>query len=150
MSNSDLRRSALLKRRELAGVLIASAAGAALVAKPSEAQTCTAPCFPQTSAEAGAGVTPVNYSYVPGVVDRYGTNTTPGVTNMNAAFAASLAQQQAGGAPMQLLASTYLVSELYSQYRAGEYAHDSAYRSVHLRNQWNCIRRSCDISEYGH
>jgi len=110
MSNSDVRRSALLKRRELAGALIVSTAGAAFVAQPSEAQTCTAPCFPITPAETSAGVTPVDKTYAPGIIDRYGTNTIPGSTNMNAAFAASLAQQQAGGAPMQLLPSTYLVT----------------------------------------
>lgn len=66
--------------------------------------------YARTAAEISASVVPVNFSYPPGVIDRYGTNTTPGTTNMNAAFAASLAQQQNGGAPMQLLPANYLVT----------------------------------------
>src|SRR6266702_2644844 len=38
--------------------------------------------YPQTAAEITAGVVPVNYAYVQGTVLRYGTNTTPGTTNM--------------------------------------------------------------------
>jgi len=40
-----------------------------------------------TDAENTAGVTPVDLRYEPGNVLRYGTNTTPGTTDMNAAFA---------------------------------------------------------------
>ncbi len=40
----------------------------------------------QTAAEIAAGVTPVNYAYAPGYVDRYATNTAPGTTDMTAAF----------------------------------------------------------------
>jgi len=42
--------------------------------------------YPRTAAEIAAGVTPVNYSYAPGNVLRYGTNTTPGTTNMTTAI----------------------------------------------------------------
>ena len=38
--------------------------------------------IPQTAAELAAGVTPTNYEYEPGNVLRYGTNTTPGTTDM--------------------------------------------------------------------
>src|SRR5688572_26121686 len=36
--------------------------------------------YPITDAEQSAGVTPVNYAYAPGEVDRYGTNAIPGAT----------------------------------------------------------------------
>jgi hypothetical protein len=42
--------------------------------------------YPRTGAEIAAGITPTNYFYPPGEVDRYGTNTTPGTTDMTAAF----------------------------------------------------------------
>jgi hypothetical protein len=45
----------------------------------------------RTPAEVSAGVTPVNYAYDPGEVDRYGINTTPGTTDMTAAFNAATA-----------------------------------------------------------
>lgn len=46
--------------------------------------------YDQTSAESAAGVTPTNYFYPPGDVRRYGTNTTPGTTDMTAAVSAAL------------------------------------------------------------
>lgn len=54
--------------------------------------------YGQTAAEALASVTPVNYFYPPGWVLRYGTNTTPGTTNMTTAFNNALAQRKQGGA----------------------------------------------------
>jgi hypothetical protein len=42
--------------------------------------------YPQSAAEAAASVTPVNYFYPPGVVDRYATNTSAGTTDMTSAF----------------------------------------------------------------
>lgn len=53
--------------------------------------------YPQTTAEVSASVTPVNYIYPPGAVDRYGTNTTPLTTDMSAAFNAAVAQCMFGG-----------------------------------------------------
>ena len=44
----------------------------------------------RTATEIAAGVTPVNYAYPPGMVDRYGTNTTPGTTDMTAAVQAAV------------------------------------------------------------
>lgn len=42
--------------------------------------------YPQTAAELAAGVTPTNYQYPPLSLQRYGTNTTPGTTDMTTAF----------------------------------------------------------------
>lgn len=53
--------------------------------------------WPRTTAEITANATPVNYFYAPGVVDRYGTNTTPGTTSMAAAWQAAINQAKAGG-----------------------------------------------------
>jgi len=46
--------------------------------------------YPRTAAEIAAGVTPTNYAYPPGNVLRYGTNATPGTTDMTAAIQAAL------------------------------------------------------------
>lgn len=53
--------------------------------------------YPLTAAEVEAGVTPTNYGYAAGWVDRYGTNTTPGITNMRAAFQAAINYARVGG-----------------------------------------------------
>lgn len=55
--------------------------------------------WPRTSAETTASVTPTNYYYEPGNVLRYGTNTTPGTTDMTAAIQAAIdtVKQAAGG-----------------------------------------------------
>lgn len=42
--------------------------------------------WPRTLAEISAGVTPVNYFYRPGIIDRYGTNSVPGTTDMSGAL----------------------------------------------------------------
>lgn len=42
--------------------------------------------YARTLAEIAAAVTPTNFSYPPGHVYRYGTNVTPGTTDMTAAF----------------------------------------------------------------
>jgi hypothetical protein len=69
--------------------------------------------FAISSAEIAAGVTPTNLSYAPGDVRRYGTNTTPGTTDMTAALQASINQaKQTGGAEAYWPAGTYLVSAL--------------------------------------
>lgn len=55
--------------------------------------------YARTTAEVAAAVTPTNFSYPPGYVDRYGTNTIPGTTSMVAAFNAAIAvAQRSGGA----------------------------------------------------
>lgn len=68
--------------------------------------------YRQTAAELGAGVTPTNFAYPPGHVYRYGTNTTPGTTDMTTALNASLLQAYQGGADPYWPAGTYAVSTL--------------------------------------
>lgn len=60
---------------------------------------------PETDPE--AGLTIVNHVYVAGVVDRYGTNTTPGTTDMTTAIQAANAQRIAGGQKVRFLSATY-------------------------------------------
>ena len=59
-------------RRDLATLLVASAAGSALVSQSAAAQSCIAPCYPQTDAENDAGIVPANTTFLPGDVRRYG------------------------------------------------------------------------------
>ena len=97
-----------MRRRDISKALFATAAGSAVVSRRVDAQTCTAPCFAQTGAERNAGVTPTNYSYLPGVVDRY---ATPGTTDMTAAIMTAANQgAQPNGAPVQFLSETYIVA----------------------------------------
>ena len=49
----------------------------------------------RTAAEITAGVVPVNYGFFPGHLYRYGTNTTPGTTDMSTALTNALAVSQA-------------------------------------------------------
>lgn len=66
---------------------------------------------PQTPAEIAAGVTPTFLHFEPGVIDRYGNNVNPGVTDMTTATQSAIDQAgQAGGAPVVALAATYLIS----------------------------------------
>lgn len=60
--------------------------------------------YPRTPAEIAASVTPVNFSYAPGVVDRYGTNTNPGTTDMSGAVQNAV---KIGG-DITFLGTTYL------------------------------------------
>lgn len=78
-----------MHRREILEALSVSAAGAVAIYERSEAQTCTAPCYPTTAAESAAGVTIYNHALIPGQVDRYliGTDAT-------AAFQSAVAQAQ--------------------------------------------------------
>lgn len=66
--------------------------------------------YPQTAAELAAGVTPTNYAYAPGHVYRYGTNTTPGTTDMTAAINHALAANTSVYAP----ANTYRITSTLS------------------------------------
>ena len=75
-------------RRDLSKVLVASAAGAALLSERSQAQSCTAPCYALTSAESAAGATVTNLAYPPGNVLRYGADPT-GSVDSSAAFASA-------------------------------------------------------------
>lgn len=62
--------------------------------------------YDQTEAEIAASVTPVNYSYQTGNILRYGTNTTPGTTDMTAAFTAA---RSVTDGRYHLTSGTYLV-----------------------------------------
>jgi len=70
--------------------------------------------IPQTSNEAlansGAGVTPVNYQYPEGCVDRYGTNTSPGTTDMTPAIRDAVSVCQISGGVVTFLQAIYLVT----------------------------------------
>ena len=77
------------------------------------AATIGAILYPQTVAEgpSGANVTIVQAWYPPGIVDRYGVNTSPGTTDMTQAIKNSLLQHlQVGGAPVQFLPAVYLIT----------------------------------------
>lgn len=65
-----------------------------------------------TAAETSASVTPVNYAYPPGNLLRYGTNTTPGTTDMTDAIQAALDQHAQGGAAVYAPAGTYLTGQI--------------------------------------
>lgn len=60
--------------------------------------------YARTAAEIAAGVTPTNYVYAPGVVDRYGTNATPGTTDM---WPAVIAAQRCNSYVRGIPGSTY-------------------------------------------
>ena len=70
--------------------------------------------YPQTAAEVAAGVTPTNYQYPTLTVDRYGTNSVPGVTSMLTAItnAFSVAKQAGGGNITFATASSYYVGNV--------------------------------------
>jgi len=61
--------------------------------------------YQKTAAEIAAGVTPTNYTYAPGVIDRYGANSLPGTTDMGPAFAAAISSNE----QVTLLSTTYLI-----------------------------------------
>jgi hypothetical protein len=63
-----------MDRRDLSKFLLASTAGAALLSRQAQAQSCTAPCYAQTSAEVSAGVTPTNTAFPELHAFRYMTN----------------------------------------------------------------------------
>lgn len=90
MSRSHTARETNLDRRDISKFLLGSAAGTALVNQRANAQSCVAPCYSRTTSEVAKGVTPVDYSYEPGDIRRYGTNASPGATPMTTAIAHAL------------------------------------------------------------
>lgn len=60
--------------------------------------------YPRTAAEISAGVTPTNYFYPPGHVYRYGTNTTPGTTDMATALQSAITANDLVYVPPETLA----------------------------------------------
>lgn len=98
----------MLRRDVSVGLIAATAASA--FPKEARARTCTIPCVPRTAAEVAADVTPVDYSYLPGNVLRYGTNAVPGTTDMSNAIQNAIRQAaQLGGASAYIPAGTYSV-----------------------------------------
>ncbi|HEY4721929.1 MAG TPA: glycosyl hydrolase family 28-related protein, partial [Anaerolineae bacterium] len=63
--------------------------------------------YPRTQPEIDALVTPVNYAYPPGNILRYGTNTTPGTTDMTSAIQNALNANS--GAAVFFPAGTYKI-----------------------------------------
>lgn len=53
--------------------------------------------YPRTASEVAASVTPTNYPYPEGHVYRYGTNTTPGTTDMQGAVNAAVSVKAVNG-----------------------------------------------------
>ena len=67
--------------------------------------------YPLTAAEIATSVTPVNFQYAPGNVLRYGTNTTPGTTDMRPAIVnAHVVALAAAGAQVVFPTGTYYIS----------------------------------------
>lgn len=66
--------------------------------------------YAQTPAE--AGITLVSLSYLPGVIDRYGTNAVPGTTNMSPAMQAAInvALASNGSVAVRGLAAAYSIA----------------------------------------
>jgi hypothetical protein len=62
-------------RRDVSKVLLATAAGSALLTQRASAQTCTAPCYPPASGENAASV--ANTAYPPGHISRYRAGGAP-------------------------------------------------------------------------
>jgi len=62
------------------------------------------PYYARTAAEVAAGVTPTSYSYPEMHLYRYGTNTTPGTTDMTSAITAamSVGVQKSGGGRIEM------------------------------------------------
>ena len=98
-----------MQRRDISKALFAAAAASTVVARQVASQTCSAPCYTQTVAESAAGVTPVNYANPPGVIDRYGTNATPGATDMSGALIAAASVAAYGGPSPTFLAEKYFI-----------------------------------------
>lgn len=68
--------------------------------------------YVQTAAELAAGVTPVDTSVAPGNLNRYGTNTTPGTTDMTSAIQAAVNQAAQGGAPVYVPPGTFASGQI--------------------------------------
>ncbi len=97
-----------MRRRDITNILISSATAAAAqmvgARTPAPAQRC------RTMAEIEAGVTPVDFDFVPGHVYRYGANTHPGSTDMTATINSAAVVCRIGNYPLQLPGDTMFVS----------------------------------------
>lgn len=86
--------------------------------------------YARTAAEIAAGVTPTNYAYAPGDIRRYGTNTTPGTSDMTTVIANCLAVSATHRAIFQ--PETYLSgTQLIENTGGGQtHTHDASAASV--------------------
>lgn len=85
--------------------------------------------YDQTALEAAAGVVPVNESYRPGYLLRYGNNSIPGTTNMTTAFANALLANP--GLTIYLPGETILVGNVGGLASAGtRIVGDSKYTTI--------------------
>ncbi len=78
---------------------------------PLSAAGIGAALYPRTATEIAVGVTPVNYAYPPGYVYRYGTNTTPGTTDMAAAIQAAIDVATVAGGKVTFASDIHLISD---------------------------------------
>lgn len=91
--------------------------------------------YPQTAAETAAGVTVVNSIFPPGWVERYGTNATPGTTDMTAAVQAAMNVAKQSGGPVYIGATgTCLVTAPIDCTTAGNSLLNMGWRVVNLGN----------------
>ncbi|MGO9039313.1 MAG: glycosyl hydrolase family 28-related protein [Steroidobacteraceae bacterium] len=87
--------------------------------------------YPESTAETAASVTIVNGQIAWGNVLRYGSNTTPGSTDMTTAIQAALSQsQQATGAPAYCPPQTYLISSSLTASAAFSLNGSSRYNTI--------------------
>lgn len=92
-------------------VTLAQAASIAGVTNPLTQESVAGVLWPRTTAEVSAGVTPTNYEYPEGHILRYGTNASPGVTDMTTALRnAQAVIDAAGGGTVTFEKATYLLS----------------------------------------
>ena len=77
--------------------------------------------YPVTAAETSAGVTPTNYQYEPGNILRYGSNTSPGVTDMTTAIqsAIDILDGTASGGVVYFPPGEYLVTSALTYQQTG-------------------------------
>lgn len=68
---------------------------------------------PRTNAEIAAAVIPVNFAYPAGHILRYGTNTTPGTTDMTAALQAAANQNNLGNSAHSGGVAIYIPQGIY-------------------------------------
>ena len=91
-----------MRRRDVLSALLASAAAPAQRSR-ALAPSRAAGIYPQTAAERGAGIVPIDTACSPGRPDRYSANKLPGITDMREGFDIAARQAlRAGGAPVQI------------------------------------------------
>lgn len=67
-----------------------------------------------TAAETAASVSVINEAISPGNINRYGTNTVPGTTDMTTALQAAVNQQKHGGVAVYVPTGTYKITSTVS------------------------------------